>query len=73
MVDEGVSKDISAVIDRAFMGGVTVQSDFARANASILAMAASMGLITTKTSEGDFGRTWRATCDGLLWLETENR
>jgi hypothetical protein len=48
---------------------VTTKSDFARENADYIAMAASMGLITTRIMTAVFGRQWQVTAKGLHALE----
>lgn len=53
----------------AYMDGIAVQSNMARSHAGLVAAAASMGLLTTETHEGSFGRTWRPTQDGYLWVQ----
>lgn len=47
---------------------IKVQSDYARAHASYIAMAASLGYITSEI-KGHFTREWRITSDGLLHLD----
>jgi hypothetical protein len=60
------------VVHRAWAGGFTVQSDFARAHAPLVAMAASCGFITTLCGsihdEQQFSTTWRVTREGLALL-----
>lgn len=48
---------------------MTTKSDFARAWADYLAMAASQGLITTKLYGDVYGREWQITAKGLTALE----
>lgn len=52
------------MLSKAYVGGLSVQSDWARTNAQAVAMTASLGLLTTFTGD-DFGRTWRPTPEGL--------
>lgn len=47
---------------------VRVKGDEARAEAEIIAMAASMGLITTRISAGVYGASWMITAAGCRWL-----
>lgn len=56
------------VIDQAWSEGFTVQSYFARANAELVAMAASLALITTRVTATTFSRKWQVTSKGLRWL-----
>lgn len=53
----------------AFKRSFSVQSDFARANAPYVAMAASLGLISTKVHNNVFSSEWRPTVKGLTWLD----
>lgn len=48
---------------------VTTKSDFAREHADFVAMAASMGLISTRIMEEVYGRQWQITSRGLAALE----
>lgn len=48
---------------------VTTKSDFAREFADFIAMAASMGLISTRITETVYGRQWQITARGLVALE----
>lgn len=57
------------VLSVAQHGGFSLQCDFARINAGYVAMAASMGLITTEQERGAYGRKWFATRKGKAWLE----
>jgi hypothetical protein len=50
-----------------------VSSNFARQQASYIAMAASMQLITTRVSSGVYRGAWNITPKGLSWLrETDD-
>jgi hypothetical protein len=69
---------LTDVVRRAWLaGGFTVSSDFARANAGLVAAASSMGFITTLYGrvhdEWQHGTTWRVTPEGLalLWRELQ--
>lgn len=48
---------------------VTTKSDFARENADYIAMASSMGLISTRIMANVYGRNWQVTAKGLDALE----
>ncbi len=63
-IDDG----LCSVILEAHIRGFTVQSDFARKHADYVAMAASMGLISTRVHLNVFSREWRPTVGGLRWL-----
>lgn len=62
--------NIATVIINAYRFGFSVKSDFARKNAEYVAMAASMGLITTKVVANVYGREWRTTAQGLSFLHS---
>lgn len=47
---------------------VTVKSAFARDQADIVAMAASMQLITTRVGPGVFSAEWQVTAKGLRFV-----
>lgn len=63
-IDDGLCE----VILEAHIRGFTVASDFARKHADYVAMAASMGLISTRVHLNVFSREWRPTVAGLRWL-----
>ena len=46
-----------------------MSSDYARMRADVMAAAASEGLLTTWTLHEGYGRIWRPTAAGLLFLE----
>lgn len=51
---------------------MAIQSNTARRDADIVAMAASIGLITTQITPGTYGRDWRVTTKGLELLNEEH-
>lgn len=55
------------VIAEGYRKGFTVQSDYARNNADYVAMAASLGLLTTKLFGNVYSREWRPTIKGLAF------
>ena len=62
------------VVRRAWRFPFTLASDFARQHIAHVAMAACMGLITTRIGAGTYGRRWLVTTAGLRMLhevETE--
>lgn len=61
---------LSNVVLEAHKSAFSVQSDFARKEAELVAMAASLGLITTRVHRNIFSRHWRVTVKGLMFLET---
>jgi hypothetical protein len=48
---------------------ITTKSDFAREFADYVAMAASMGFISTRVNSTVYGRQWQITVRGLTALE----
>ena len=68
----GVTADLedrlAELLDRVWAHSISVKSDYARANAEIVAMAASLHMLTTKTGVSTFANAWRITNTGLTWL-----
>lgn len=62
-------KRLAEVILEAYRRGFTVQSDYARTHADYIAMAASIGLVSTRLYGNVYSREWRPTVKGLAWLE----
>lgn len=60
------------LLHKIYLKPLAIQSNMARREADVVAMAASMGLITTQTSQHQYGRAWRVTNRGLLLLNEEN-
>jgi hypothetical protein len=60
---------LRAVLFEAYKKGFSVQSDFARSKADYVAMAASLGYLSTKLFGLVFSREWRVTPEGLEELE----
>ena len=61
---------IQDVLLRAWTEPFFVSSDFARYNALVVALCASMGMITVVEPTGlRFGRTWHATPWGIHFME----
>ena len=56
------------LLEEAWTTGFTVSSDFARKHAEIVAMAASLQLITTRITRDLYGRHWQVTSKGLRFL-----
>jgi hypothetical protein len=61
----GIGRRLTDVLATAWHSPFTVKSDFARAQAVFIAMAASDGLITTREAAGLYGNVWRITQRGL--------
>lgn len=64
-----IDQKLFDIVLEAFTRSFSVQSDFARANAAYVAMAASLGLISTKVHNNVFSSEWRPTVKGLNWLD----
>lgn len=61
------------VATQAHEQGISVQSNFARAFAHEVALAASLGWITTVDPNGQaYGRIWRITVAGLTALNNKD-
>jgi hypothetical protein len=62
---------LRAVLQYVYLRPLATKSNYARQEADAVAMAASLGLITTQISSHQFGRDWRITNKGLLLLNEE--
>ena len=60
---------IYEVITMARVKPFTTKSDFARSYATVVAMAAVEGLITTKINDTTYGNVWLVTGNGMEYLE----
>jgi hypothetical protein len=60
------------VIERAWLNGISVQSNFFRDNAQLVAQCASMQYITTETVDG-YSKYWRPTPSGVYKLFRERK
>lgn len=65
-----IDSSLKQVLHTVWTCQVTTKSDFARENADYIAMAASMGLISTRIMSHVYGRQWQVTAKGLNALET---
>ena len=65
MIDDKLFEVVLVAYKRSF----SVQSDYARACAEHVAMAASLGYISTKVHNNVYSRDWRPTVKGLTWLQ----
>ena len=66
-----VEERLHRALKACWRENVRVKSDFARKEADIIAMAASLQLITTKIGKQRFAKTWLITSKGLTWLNEE--
>lgn len=63
-----MEEQLAWVINEVHLRGFTVKSGYARSNAELVAMAASLQLITTRISKNLYGNEWQVTVKGLRWL-----
>lgn len=63
---------LHTLLDTIWREKVSVSSNIARNNAQVVAMAASMGLITTKTGVSTYANAWQITTRGLSWLQKDH-
>jgi hypothetical protein len=61
--------ELLQVLNAAWTSPFTTRSDTARRHADLIAEAACRGLITIKSHDQQWGRTWRITACGLTLLE----
>lgn len=64
-------KALVGVLRHAYYAPFALQSNYARLNAFAVAVAASMGLITTRVHPRSrtYGFLWRPTVEGLKFME----
>lgn len=60
---------LTRVLKTVWRDVVRVKADYARKEADVIAMAASLRLITTKVGPQRFANTWHITTTGLSWLK----
>lgn len=72
MTDDHTMRRLRALLKRTYHTGIAIQGNEARRNADIVAMAASMQLITTRIGTQEYSRTWRVTTKGLAWLTEDH-
>ena len=56
------------VLEKAWKGGIALQSNFFRDSPKLVALAASLGLITSIDSDVTYGAVWRVTPEGCYQL-----
>jgi hypothetical protein len=66
--DADPEERLAELLDLIWRSKVSVKSTYARANAEVVAMAASLQMITTKTGVSTFANEWQITNTGLSWL-----
>jgi len=64
----GIEKQLIKLLDYAWQDGFEVQSRYFREHAELVAMAASLQLITTRVNRDVFSSTWQITAKGHRWL-----
>lgn len=62
---------VNVVLKRAWLIGFRTKSNFAREYADEVAIAASLGLISTKIGKELFDKTWHITRKGMDYLGEE--
>lgn len=62
-------KQVAVVLKRAWLNPFRTKSNYARQYANEIAIAASLGLITTKVGKDKFDRMWRITRKGLDYVD----
>jgi hypothetical protein len=63
-----IEGELAPILFKAWKSGFTVQSNFAREEAGLVAMAASLQLITTRVSDGVYSSDWQITGKGIRLL-----
>lgn len=64
-----IPKGVVQVLAWAWENPIAVQSDYARANSTDVAFAASMGWLSTISPDGhSYSKLWRITAEGLITL-----
>jgi hypothetical protein len=63
---------LNALLQRAWRNPIRVKSDYARDNADVIGMAASLQLITTKVGQAKFASAWHITIKGQSWLAEQD-
>ena len=63
-----VERKLIALLDHAWQDSFTIMSDYAQRNMELVAMAASLQLITTRVNRDVFSRNWQITAKGHRWL-----
>lgn len=59
--------EVWLVVERAWESGISVSSDFARQHASIIALASSLGWISSVSLSGKrYTRRWNITTEGTI-------
>lgn len=67
-IDADLAGELDFLLSSAYLDGIYLQSNLARVMSDVVAAAASMGLLTTENPDGTYGRVWRPTVDGYLWV-----
>lgn len=59
---------VNSVIEKAWLQGFRTKSNFARIYADEVAIAASLGFISTKIGKDTFDKTWHVTIKGIKFM-----
>lgn len=62
---------LNALLRKVWRSPMSIKSDYARTHAVIVAMAASLRMISTKVREGVFASRWHITVTGLSWMKEQ--
>jgi hypothetical protein len=65
---EADSKELREAVEHCWRYGIAVQGRYFREHAVAVAIAASLGLISTQEDKNTFSHTWRVTGKGLRYL-----
>lgn len=65
--------DIWELVDKAWHDPPSIQSNFSRGNAHLIALASSLGWISIVSPDGQsLSRSWHCTTEGLTALRNRN-
>src|SRR5512139_1336574 len=73
LTEKTLEEQLARVVNEAWQHGFTVKSTVARAHAELVAMAASLQLISTRIAKDVYGNEWQVTVKGLRWLNEMKR
>ena len=71
-IDEALARELDRVITEAYLYGIAVNGDYYRYHAQEVGAALSLGYLTTRNCDGTgaFGRVYRPTYSGILWVQS---
>jgi hypothetical protein len=65
---EADHQELREAVERCWRYGISVGGRYSRSHATVVAMAASLGLISTQQDKNTFSHIWRVTGKGLRYL-----